>query len=211
MTRALFLLVVLLGLAVPGRAQDNSLPIRAVKAALVKGVPQVGFDATHFADKQVLNKLQSGLPQTLVLRVMLRPQGRTSVVAASAQSCRVLYDLWEGTYRVQLDQPGRSIDLTLRTAREVVERCLRASHLPMAIDGFQAVSDQRLYFSVTVELNPLSQATVKRIRRWLSRSGGSQLGGDAFFGSFVSIFVGREIGTAEKSLSFRSRAWLVPK
>jgi hypothetical protein len=68
----------------------------------------------------------------------------------------------------------------------------------------------QIYFAVVTELNPLSPDAVQRIRRWLARPTGSELNGNAFFGSFVSIFVGRKLGEADKLLSFRSNAHLVP-
>ena len=61
-----------------------------------------------------------------------------------------------------------------------------------------------------VELNPMSQDTVQRIRRWLAQPNGNQLDGNAFFGSFVSIFVTRKMGNAEKTLTFRSELFSVP-
>ena len=208
---ALVALVVPVAPVVSAEAQEGSVPMRSVQAALVDGVPQLGFDARSFADGSVRDKLKSGLPQTIVLRVMLQPPGRKQPVAFSAQSCRVLYDLWGGSYRIQLDRPGRSLELSVGSIQQVVDRCLHIHELPISGLDLPRYRGQRLYFSVDVELNPLSQATVQRIRRWLSRPAGGQLGGDAFIGSFVSIFVGREIGSAEKSVTYRSRAWTVPR
>jgi len=68
-----------------------------------------------------------------------------------------------------------------------------------------------IYFAVIVELNAISDSTVERMRRWLARSEeGSKMTGGAFFGSFVSIFVNRRIGSAERVLRFRSPLHRVP-
>jgi hypothetical protein len=68
----------------------------------------------------------------------------------------------------------------------------------------------RVYFAVLVEFNPLSPDTVRRIRRWLADSGGGPVHNDAFFGSFVSLFVNRRIGSAERAISFQSQPVRVP-
>jgi hypothetical protein len=57
----------------------------------------------------------------------------------------------------------------------------------------------------------MSDLTVERIRRWIARSGESgKLTGDGFFGSFVSIFVDRRMGSAERSLRFQSPLMWAP-
>lgn len=208
------LVCALLGVSVTADAQSTSpsgLPTRTVDARAVGDVPHIGFDARFFVDRSVRQKLKSGLPQTIVVRVVAHREDRDQPVGFSAQSCRVLYDLWQGSYRVQLDLPGQSLDMSFTELDDVIERCLQVSELPVPARIGVDLSGQRVYYAVAVELNPLSQDTVRRIRRWLSRPAGGQLGGDAFFGSFVSIFVGRQIGTADKAFMFRSRVWVVPK
>jgi hypothetical protein len=56
----------------------------------------------------------------------------------------------------------------------------------------------------------MSRDAVQRIRRWLARPAGNELNGSAFFGTFVSIFVGRKLGAADKALTFRTVASKVP-
>jgi hypothetical protein len=93
----------------------------------------------------------------------------------------------------------------------VIAQCLAAQATPVGdASAYKKVRGGAVYFGVVIELNPLSQDAVQRIRRWLARPTGSELSGNAFFGSFVSIFVGRKLDSAEKTLSFRSEAFGVP-
>ena len=173
----------------------------------------LSFDAGEFGSASVRRKLRTGLPQNIVVRAVTYYEQGGDPVAATAQSCRVVYDLWEGIYRVQQQLPGREHSLEFSDPGEVLKACLRLDHLPFARDSFGGLRGKRVYCAVFVELNPVSQAMIERIRRWLSRSSsgnGSALRGDAFFGSFVSIFVGRDIGRAERSAAYRSQPWVVP-
>ena len=170
----------------------------------------VTFDASEFANQDLLNKLQSGLPQHVIVKVAAYNEKGKQPWAVSVQSCRVVYDLWEGSYHVRLDRPQGSRDLVVRDERKVVDTCLRLRELALPHDPNQQHVGSVAFCSVVVELNPMSPATVRRIRRWLSRSSSGQLKGEAFFGSFVSIFVGHDITAAERSLSFRSQPWVVP-
>lgn len=214
------LLVWLVPLALPAlvlaapvsRVQAQPKPVRRpVEARLVAGVPRVTFDATDFADRPLRDKLKSGLPQTIMVRVITRDERTGAILGASAQSCRVLYDLWQGHYRVQYDRPRRTADLTMASVGDVVAKCLRLRELAVPATRDVRLAGKRVYYAIAIELNPMSQATVRRIQRWLRRPAAGQLRGDAFFGSFVSIFVSKKMGTADRSILYRSQVWVVPR
>lgn len=190
-------------------ALAQSVATRRMQVRWSGHTPLVGFAVDDFLTPEVVRKLKSGLPQTLVTRVYAYSERNPQPLAVSARSCRVVFDLWEEVYRVQQEDERRDRHSTTRKLDEAVASCLRVSDMPIG-DGLDAHHGERVYFAVIVELNPLSPDTVRRIRRWLSRSSGQQLQGDAFFGSFVSIFVSRQMGTAERSVSFRSPTLDVP-
>ena len=173
----------------------------------------LSYSAKDFVDRQVREKLNSGLPQTLLTRVYAYAEGAgTQPLGAQVVSCRVVFDLWEGRYRVQRHTTLRDKSVSLGSIGEVVETCLATRELVLGnASTFASVRGKRVYFATIIELNPLSSDTVQRIRRWLSRPSGDALRGDAFFGSFVSIFVSRKLGSAEKTLTFRSALHSVPR
>lgn len=188
--------------------EDEEVPQRTVGLVWEEGVPRVSVSVRDLVDRAVRRKLESGLPQTLTFRVLTYHDQSSEPVALFDRTCRVTYDLWEEIFRVEIAEAGRRRTLTLDGVASVLNRCLVADQLSAA--GPSAVETQRrIYFGVLVELNPMSEATVRRIRRWLARP--SEGEGEAFFGSFVSLFVNRELGEAERRVRFRSQWIAVPE
>ena len=213
-TSSLGLLLGLLALlgGTSSAAAQQPVPERRVGVHFVEGVPRLDFSAVHLADARVRRKLESGLPQTLVMRIYAYQQGRPQPIAVQARSCRVVYDLWEDVYRVQLRSTAGDRTLSLPNVDQVLARCLVARRVAVGeASRWQRQQGRQVYFGVIIELNPLSPNTVQRIRRWLASPGGSgRVETTAFFGSFVSLFVNQSIGSAERTLRFRSQRCRVP-
>ncbi len=189
----------------------SDVPTRAMQVSWAAGVPSLGFSAKDFADAKVQKKLQSGLPQTVVIRLYAYPDHGHEPLAVTALSCRVVYDLWEGVYRIERQTEQSDKTLSAKSLDGVVQQCLQGQDVRLGDAAlFAKERGHAIYFAALLELNPLSQDTVQRIRRWLARPGGNQLEGNAFFGSFVSIFVTRNLGAAEKTLAFRTAPLPVP-
>jgi len=200
-------------LGVPPRAaaqERADVPLRAVSVTF-RDVPVLSFSERDFVDAEVVKKLQSGLPQTIVTRMYVYHARDRDPLALAALSCRVVYDLWEGVYRIERQTESSDRTLSVRSLDGVISHCLNVQAQPIGTPQvLQRVRGGQVYFGVVTELNPLSQDAVQRIRRWLARPTGSELNGNAFFGSFVSIFVSRKLGAADKVLSFRSVMFGVP-
>jgi hypothetical protein len=200
-----------LSIAEPAFAQDETIAQRRIGVHWEDGAPRVDFSAVDLADRAVRRKLESGLPQTLVMRIYAYREGGQPITA-TARSCRIVYDLWEEVYRVQVQEPNGDRTESFSTLDAVLRRCLVAQRVNVGrAADYSASSGRSIYFAVLLELNPLSPDTVHRLRRWLARpAGGGRVGGDAFFGSFVSLFVNRRIGSSERTLRFRSQNAEVP-
>jgi hypothetical protein len=196
----------------PGVAHaDPPVAVRPMAVKWSGAVPLLSFNAADFVGQSVARKLDSGLPQRLVMRVYAYTEKGEKPITVAALSCRVVYDLWEGVYRVQEQTETLDRSRTLPDQASVIRACLDVRALALGTtDAFDKHQGKSIYFAAIVELNPLSADTVQRIRRWLSKSGSGQLRADAFFGSFVSIFVSRRMGSAEATLAFRSQAYFVP-
>jgi len=191
---------------------QGKIPTRNMAIEWSGSAPALSFSVPDFVTPKVIKKLDSGLPQTLVTHIYAYPERGQKPIAVSIRSCRVVYDLWEGVYRVERQQASGQDSLLTPSRAKVVGACLDVGALALG-DGpsFARHRGQRVYFAVLVELNPLSPETVQRIRRWLARSSSGPLEGEAFFGSFVSVFVGRRMGSAEHTLKFRTRSVTVPR
>nr|MDQ3036209.1 hypothetical protein [Myxococcota bacterium] len=178
---------------------------RAITARFEDGRARVRADAGDLADAAMVRRLQSGLPQTLVTRVYAYRGDATTPLAIGVRSCRVTYDPWGLTYRVQIQTDASDRSETMSSIDRVVDACLDLDGLAVGrARDWDGARGAAVWFAVLVELNPLSPDTVHRIRRWLARPDGVGTSGDAFFGSFVSLFVNRRIGDAERVLRFRS-------
>jgi hypothetical protein len=210
--RALFALCA--GGLLPAATNVRAEPAVSTRPVLVQWagqLPRLSFAADDFVTASVAEKLGSGLPQRIVTRVYAYPEGGEQPITMTVLSCRVVYDLWEGVYRVQEQTANADRSRTVPDLKGVVQTCLNVRVMALGDQTtFARHRNGRVYFGAIVELNPLSPDTVQRIRRWLSKSGGGQLRGDAFFGSFVSIFVSRRMGSAEHTLAFRSSTFSVP-
>jgi hypothetical protein len=188
------------------------VPMRQMLVRWTGRAPLLTFSAHDFVDDEVEEKLKSGLPQRIVTRVYAYRTGGDTPLSVTATSCRVVYDLWEGVYRVQLTSPSGERAVTATSIKQVTAACLDVTSLALGNGGtFERHAGRPIYFAALIELNPLARDTLQRIRRWLSRSGGSAMKGDAFFGSFVSTFVSRRLGSAERTMTFRSRVITVPR
>jgi hypothetical protein len=190
---------------------DPSIAVRPMAVSWLGHVPVLSFSGADFVDAGVREKLGSGLPQRIVTRVYAYAEhGGDEPITVAALSCRVVYDLWEGVYRVQTQSETSDRSFVAADLPAVASACVDVRKLALGdMDLFSRHRGKRIYFAALIELNPLSPDTVQRIRRWLSKSGGD-MRGDAFFGSFVSIFVSRRMGSAERSLAFRSEMFSVP-
>jgi hypothetical protein len=195
----------------PGAASAQDVPQRRLGIAWDEGAPRLTFSARDLVNAEVRDKLESGLPQTIVTRVYAYRDGESSPVALSLRSCRVVYDLWEEVFRVQVESPRSDRTYTEDDIAGVLERCVVVRRRRIGSRGdYRTIRGRRVYFAALFELNPLSPDTVERIRRWLARPSGGRVDSDAFFGSFVSLFVNRRIGEAERIVRFRSQGARVP-
>lgn len=208
---AALLAALALALLAPSTGSAQDVPTREVRVRWADETASISFDATDLADRGLRRRLRSGYVQTLAMRVYAYGSGGEPV-AVALRSCRVLYDMWEENYRVQVQTDDADRVVTVDSVDEVLRTCMVAEGMRVGRSShWRGARGGRVYFAALVELNPVSPDMVHRIRRWLARPGGATVGGgDAFFGSFVSLFVNRRIAEAELTFRFRSQEVPVP-
>jgi hypothetical protein len=214
--RAAAIALALLAVPAMARADDAApvtpavLPVRPAQVALEAGVVKISLAFRDVIDAEITRKLLSGLPTVVTMRGYLYAEGGSNPIALAARSCRVVYDLWDEVFRVQLVQPGGASQAAAVNVEGVLRNCCDVKKLPL-VDRALLVNGARYFVATMVEVNPVSQEMLDRIKRWVTRpNGGSGIGpGDSLFGSFVGLFVAR-IRDADRKLAFRSAAFAPP-
>jgi hypothetical protein len=185
---------------------EAAVQTRRMGVVLANGGVTISYSAADLLQKNARNKLDSGLPQRVVAQHFVYDAGHSVPLAAGGHSCKIVYDLWQGVYRVEYEQLGQApVALAFRTRAEVIDRCLVMRAFPVGTPA-DVEHKKKIYVGSLIELNPLSNSTVARIRRWLARPRGEyNVESKSFFGSFVSLFVNDRIGNAERVLRVKSQ------
>lgn len=187
-----------------------SLPQRAAQITLEKGVVKLTLSYRDVVDAEISKKLLSGLPTVIAMRGYVFRESGGDPVALTAKTCRVVYDLWDEVFRIQIMQPGGQQSAIAVNTEGVLRNCAEARK--MTLMERTIMSEGTKYFvAALVEVNPVSAEMLDRIKRWVTRPNGSAaIGpGDSLFGSFVGLFVTR-IESADRRTAFRTASFLPP-
>lgn len=157
-------------------------------------------------------RLTSGFSTRVLIRVFLQQEGQPQPVAATFQRAEIVYDIWDERFRVRVTWgAGSDRVLEVKTADQAIAAAATLIEVPVAQNA-QLRTDARYFLAVRGDLNPLSQELQAELRRWLRQPAGAQPrpgagGGDAFFGSFVTVFVNPQIDDSEHQVRFVSQAF----
>lgn len=157
------------------------------------------------ANAAIRRKLSRGLPTTIVLTATVHRAGSPKVLSTTAQTCRITWLVWDEYYKIEITRPGRSrVEKTVKV-EGVLRRCAEARNLMIGTKD-QLPTGAPLYLRSRVLVNPISDAVVKKIKRWVNRTSGTSTAGpsDALFSTFTNLFL-RRIGRAERELLFTTK------
>lgn len=189
-------------------AAPAGLPERHVTFAVDRGWVTMSTSWRDVVSAKIRDKLQSGLPTVIVARIYLFPEGVDRPVRLGIKTCRVVFDLWDEIYRIDLRQGGRRQQTIAVNVEGVMRRCGEARGLALA--SLNELGTARSYFAgLLVEVNPLSSEMMERIKGWVARPNGvGAVGpGDSLFGSFVGLFV-THVPAADETLRFRTQLFV---
>ena len=160
---------------------------------------------TQLFDSAAYEALDSGFPSTVVIRTWVYREDGTTPISYQLWQRRMYYDLWDEIYVVQIDGPNGSRTEKVRYRAEALRLLTNLDEVPVVL--LTSIPYNTHYvLALVVELNPVSQATLTEVRRWLSQgSGGGLDRGGSFFGSFVSVFVNPKVPEADRVLRLRSQ------
>lgn len=188
----------------------SALPARTADVSNEDGTVKLTVSFRDVVDAEIARKLSSGLPTVVTMRGYVFRESGGDPVALTAKSCRIVYDLWDEVFRIQLTQPGGQTNAVAVNVEGVLRNCGEARKIPL-MDRASMGDTTRYFVAALVEVNPVSQDMIDRIKKWVTRpSGSTSIGpGDALFGSFVGLFVTR-IDDADRKLAFRTQAFVPP-
>ncbi|MCC6217331.1 MAG: hypothetical protein IT376_20910 [Polyangiaceae bacterium] len=186
----------------PARADDRAPAPRSLRLQwdAAKRQLRATFEFRDVMTKALRRKLKRGLPTTIVLTGALYSAGSKVPLATTAQTCKITYLVWDEVWRVEIARPGAFVVERTPTVLGVMRRCAQATRLLVAT-GAQVPEGMPLYLQAKVQVNPLSPAVLRKVRRWVSRplATGTASAGDALFSTFTGLFLQR-IGDAERTL-----------
>ncbi len=198
-------LVAALGATVPARAEDGPPPVRWARRS-VAIVPtdkyvRVSVPLRDLVAAPVSDRLSNGLLHTLALRVVVHDESDGRVVAASARTCRVRFDLWDEVFRVQIEAPGDARNLAFLAVDGVARQCAELRDFAVSLRA-PLVAGRGYFVSVRADLNPADPEMIEHLRRWVTGTSPKQPGGETLFGSVLGLFV-RDFAKSERTIVFR--------
>jgi hypothetical protein len=188
----------------------SALPQRAAQVTLEKTVVKLSVGFRDVVDAEISKKLLSGLPTVITMRGYVFRESGGDPIALTAKTCRIVYDLWDEVFRIQLTQPGSQTNAVAVNTEGVLRNCAESRRMTLMERAL--MKDGTKYFvAALIEVNPVSADMLDRIKRWVTRPNGSAaIGpGDSLFGSFVGLFVAR-IESADRRLAFRTPSFFPP-
>ena len=211
MKRVVCALLVLI--SVTAHADDDKAEVQKMRFVERGDVLTVSSSAlTKLFDTAAYDALDSGVAQTVFIRIWIYPQGSNTPVSYVALERKVSYEPWDEIFYLSLDDgPGSKRKLKERRQADALKRLTAMDDLPVAM--LKSLAHEQIFvLGLEAQLNPVSKELQAEVRRWLSQgTGGGLERGGAFFGSFVSVFVNPKIAEADRVLRVRSQPFFRAK
>lgn len=156
-------------------------------------------------DAALREKLGSGLTTRIVIRTQVLDLEGNTVRALGVSEYRILYRVWEEDYIVRHWSALGERSFKLRHYEDVMRRVSRQRSLPLATRA-DLPAGGRYQAVVEVEVDPVSEELLTRVREYLSNPGGHRAegGGRGLFGNLARIFFDPRGGSGGAVLELRS-------
>jgi hypothetical protein len=183
----------------------DELPTRPIRFEERPPFLTMSVAMPDLVDDALRARLRSGFVTTIVLRAYLYREDAVRPLGVFVRTYRVLYDLWDELYSLQIEDAQGVKGHQFHGEKEVLRAIVELERLPLVPLASVPVG-LRHFVAVIVEVNPLSPELLAEARRWLARpSGGERFSGsEGFLGTFMSVFANKRVNEAERVLKFRS-------
>jgi hypothetical protein len=201
-------LLVILALSGTAHGEDERLAKRSARLLLEDTKPvqlTISVPFREVLSPEIQAKLTRGLPTSILFTAAVFANGSEDPIGTTVQTCRVTWHVWEEAYRVELNKANLPTRTEWTTTLEgVMRRCGEARRLPIAL-GPQFRRTMALSVRARVLVNPIGEALLQKIKRWVSRPTGTNTSapGDALFGTFTGFFM-QHVGEAEHIAVFET-------
>jgi hypothetical protein len=208
--RAVCAVVIAIGLA-PAVAAAQASPVTRMRFTEKDDRILVTTTINKLFDAAAYEALGSGFESAVLVRLWVYREGSSEVVGFQILQRRVIYDMWDEVYEIQLDGPGRRRKVKVKQQAEALKVLTTLEQVPIAVAG-ELPYEQTYRVVIVAELNPVSAETLAEVRRWLTKGAGGGLDrGGGLFGSVVSVFVNPKIADADRVLRLRSQPFYRPR
>ena len=165
----------------------------------------MGVSFRDVIDSEIRKKLSRGFTTTIVLTGAVYQPGVKDPLSTTAQTCKITWHVWDEIYLIEITRPGSSASTATPTVGGVLRRCAEVSNLLVATSD-QVPVGTPIYVTAKVQVNPVSDEILAKLKRWVSRPTGTGTAtpGDALFSTFTGLFLQR-IGDAERELKFTTK------
>lgn len=202
--RTLSVAVVLLHVGAWG---DNAPPTPPAPVAIhIRGdTYTASFDLRRIFDAALKEKLKSGLTTRVVLRSQILDVDANEVRALTLSEYRVLYRVWDEDYVVRHWTTLGERTFKARRYRDVVRRISSQRAVPVASRA-DLPQGGRYQAVIHVEIDPVSEDLVEKVREYLTNPGGhrQESGARGLFGNLARIFFDPRSGMSGATLQLRS-------
>jgi hypothetical protein len=207
-TGLLAMALALVAFAGSARADDNIQYVK-MRFAERRGqlmVKELGLSSLLFDQDAYARLRENPLSTVIVVRLYVYRKGEGEPVAYRLMSVRIVYDLWLEKYEVRVDSPRGRENGSFSRLDQAYKTITEFHDVPVG-DLTNIDIGPHYYLAMVAELNPVSEATLAEVRRWLTRPAGTTSldRGTSFFGSFVSIFVNARPPEADRVVRVRSQ------
>lgn len=166
----------------------------------------VSTSFTDILDPDDYAALSSGFPTRIVLHIVVYQRGSDIPVAIQRIRRRVVYDLWDETYLLEVTGPKGTKQTRFASRVQLLRELTQLRGHPVAELSKVGIGPHYV-LALVAQLNPVEEERMAEMRRWLTKSSSdSNLdSSSSFFGTFVSVFANSKLGEADRVVRLQSQ------
>ena len=166
----------------------------------------VSTSFTDIFDPDAYAALSSGFPTRVVLHIVVYLKGSDMPVAVQVIRKRVVYDLWDEIYLLEVEGPQGTTRTRIKSRVALLQELTQLNR--HAVAKLDTIGIGPHYFlGLVAQLNPVEEERMAEMRRWLTQSSSESSldSSSSFFGTFVSVFANPKLQKADRVVRLQSQ------